>query len=344
MSLITYSGIATKIRAMERWRLTEDDFALLLSQESVLQAVNWLRQIPSYERIFAGMEESGMHRGAIERQLNLAQYQDFAKLYQFANLRQRRFLDLYFMHYEISMIKTCLRQALGGAPIGVDLSVFRSFYERHSKVDLEQLLKSRDINQFIGALRGSPYDPALTALARRGHATLSECENTLDMVYFRYIWLVRKKYLKKKEQEIITQCFGTRMDMLNLQWIWRSKKFYRLSAADIYAVLIPIHLHLTADEIRKLVQAENLEALESLLLETYYGPVLKEGLEQGEDMEALAAELDDRIYQMTKRKDPYSIACLNSFLYFKERETRRIITTLETIRYGVYSNQGGIKT
>ena len=38
---------------------------------------------------------------------------------------------------------------------------------------------------------------------------------------------------------------------------------------------------------------------------------------------------------MTRKSDPYSIAALNSYLYFKEKEIRRIITTLERIRYGV---------
>ena len=60
---------------------------------------------------------------------------------------------------------------------------------------------------------------------------------------------------------------------------------------------------------------------------------MKEGEEQG--LNALSRELVDRIYQMTGRREPYSIAALNSYLYFKEREIERIITTIEQIRYGV---------
>ena len=46
-------------------------------------------------------------------------------------------------------------------------------------------------------------------------------------------------------------------------------------------------------------------------------------------------ELTDKIYELTSRKEPYSAAVLNSYLYFKEREIERIITTIEQIRYGM---------
>ena len=52
-------------------------------------------------------------------------------------------------------------------------------------------------------------------------------------------------------------------------------------------------------------------------------------------MEGLSREIIDRVYQVTSRREPYSIAALNSYLYFKEREIERIITTIERIRYGV---------
>ena len=48
-----------------------------------------------------------------------------------------------------------------------------------------------------------------------------------------------------------------------------------------------------------------------------------------------AKELTDKIYELTSRKEPYSAAVLNSYLYFKEREIEQIITTIEKIRYGM---------
>ena len=43
--------------------------------------------------------------------------------------------------------------------------------------------------------------------------------------------------------------------MLNLQWIYRSKKYYHMTPADIYALLIPVHYRLSRREISALVEA-----------------------------------------------------------------------------------------
>ena len=43
--------------------------------------------------------------------------------------------------------------------------------------------------------------------------------------------------------------------MLNLQWIYRSKKYYHMAPADIYALLSPVRYKLSTKEITELVEA-----------------------------------------------------------------------------------------
>ena len=334
-SLIVYSGIAAKVKAMERWRIKEEQFQEMAALETVGEAVEYLRGFLPYKEIFGDMADEELHRGTIEQLLDLSQYRDFAKLYQFANMKQRHFLDLYFMHYEIGILKTCLRNAAGHREQRRDLSMFRDFFERHSDLDLMALSRSSSTEEFIGNLKGSMYYEPLNHILQEGQVNLPACENALDMMYFRFIWKIKDKYLSKPEQKIMTQCFGTRMDMLNLQWIYRSKKFYQLRPGDIYAMLIPIQLHLTKKEINRMAEAESLEAFIQAVKETWYGAAVMEKMEGKESLRALAQSIVDRIYQKTGQKDPYSIAVLNSYLYFKEREIKRIINTIEKIRYGV---------
>ena len=52
--------------------------------------------------------DAELHRGDIEKVLRQSVYHDFAKLYSFANLKQRQFLSMYFMRYEIYFLKVCL--------------------------------------------------------------------------------------------------------------------------------------------------------------------------------------------------------------------------------------------
>ena len=108
-----------------------------------------------------------------------------------------------------------------------------------------------------------------------------------------------------------------------------------LAPADIYAILIPINLHLTKAQINRMVEAESADEFLTLLETTWYKRSLQAGLRDEPDLKSVADEINDRIYLLTSRREPYSIAILNSYLYFKEREIERIITTLESIRYGV---------
>ena len=97
----------------------------------------------------------------------------------------------------------------------------------------------------IRGLKGSAYYEPLEKLLEQGKATLPACETAMDMLYFKTIWKIKDKYLSKAEAKMLAQCFGTKMDMLNFQWICRAKKYYNLSEGDIYALIIPIQYHVT---------------------------------------------------------------------------------------------------
>ena len=50
-SLLSYSGLTTKIRAMQSRLLTDDQYRELAELKSVPQAVTYLKQQPAYEAI-----------------------------------------------------------------------------------------------------------------------------------------------------------------------------------------------------------------------------------------------------------------------------------------------------
>lgn len=333
--LLSYSGITTKVRAMESHLITDRQFGEMSVLETVPDAVEYLRRMPAYSIIFSNLEGLDLHRGAIEQRLILSQYQDFAKLYRFANLSQRKFLDLYFMHYEIDILKKCFRNAFGHQKPDIDLAVFQDFFEKHSKLDLMKLSTSESVQEFISDLDGSVYYNLLTHLDDVEHPSLFDYEIHLDLLYFKTIWKVKGKYLSRSEQKLLTDCYGSKLDLLNIQWIYRSKKYYNLQPADIYALLIPIEYHLNKEQITKLVEAGTLDEFYHVLQTTYYGRLEDLDRTDRPDLERLAKAALNKIYSATSRNNPYSIATLNSYLYFKEEEIQKIITVIESIRYGI---------
>jgi len=337
MSLLTYSGIAAKVKAMQSRLLSDEQFQELAALEDVRSAADYLKQKPAYAEIFSDLDDTKLHRASIEQLLTLSEYRDFSKLYRFANQSQRRFLDLCFIHYEVNILKRIVRRLFGGGE-PMDLSPFQGFFTRHASVDLVRLNGARDASEFVDALKGSAYYSLLADLPTQEGASLFDYEMRLDLYYFKLIWAKKDKVLSKEEREILSQCFGSRLDLLNIQWIYRSKKYYAMSTADIYALLIPVHYRLRAEQVRRMVEAETLDAFFSALGQTRYGSLSAAELNAVPDPEALYYQILHQIYQKTSRRNPYSIAILDSYLYFKELEMRKIITTIEGIRYGLDTN------
>ena len=339
MGLLAYSGITTKVRAMESRLLKPEQFRELAEQEDVRSAADYLKEQPAYAEVFDGLDDTKLHRGYIEQILTQSEYQDFTRLYRFSSMKQRKFLDLYFKHYEVEVIKKLLRHMLGGREGQTDLSMFQGFFEKHSELDLETLCRAKNFSEFTEALEGTVYGKQLSQMQEKGQTGLFDCELKLDLFYFQLLWKLRNKLLSKTERKILDDCFGSRLDLLNIQWICRARSFYRLSQAEIYALLIPVHYRLRADKVKLLVEAEDDAKFFAVLRETPYGK--QEELQTGQmpDIQLLSNQMLNRIYGRTGHRYPHSPAVLDSYLYRKELEMRKIVTALEGIRYGLPASE-----
>lgn len=334
-SLLSYSGLSTKIRAMQSKLIGEQQYQEIAQMDSVIQIVAYLKKQPGYARLWADLDENSLHRGDVEKLLVHTIHQNFTKLYRFANPKQRTFMALYFKRYEISVLKDCLRKVFDQGKADLDLSLFQDFFDRHSKLDLEKISNSSTIEELVNHLQGSEYYEPLKKLENDCQPRIFDYGMALDQYYFANIWSVKEKLFQKRDLEEITRAYGNKFDMLNLQWIYRSKKYYNLQPADIYALLIPIEFHLKKEQITKLVEAGTLDEFFHALQTTYYGRLEDMDSSDNTELEMLAEEVLGKIYSATSRKNPYSIATLNSYLYFKEEEIQKIITVIESIRYGV---------
>ena len=131
--------------------------------------------------------------------------------------------------------------------------------------------------------------------------------------------------------------FGTKIDLLNVQWIYRAKKYYNMLAPDIYSLTIPIQYRLGLEEFKNLVEAPTVEEFEKRLEDTYYAG--KYADISGKTLEATYKECLERQCISDRRRNPYSIATVNTYLFLKEEEIYKLTTALECIRYGLSSRE-----
>lgn len=334
--LLSYSGIAAKIRAMEGKLLTNEQFKVMAALENVPAAVGFLKTLRPYQEIFTNLDGESLHRGTIERLLTDSLYSDYTKLYKFASLKQRQFLDFYFFHFETDILKNCLRNAVAHEPVSLGLAHHEDFFKKHSRVDLVRVSSAENLDEFITYLEGSEYYPVLNQLRESGDSDHFDYEMALDLFYFKKTWKMIAKNLPKSEQANIFEYFGTKLDLLNLQWIYRTKRYYVASTETIQKLLIPLHRNLKTEQINKLIRAETVEDFFTVLEGTWYGSRLKKAdfLEKP-DLEVLYRFVLNHMHRQGSKKKPYSMTILYSYLYFKEAELRKIITIIESIRYEI---------
>lgn len=192
--LLSYSGISTKIRAMQSKLITEDQIQEMLQFTSTSHAAAWLKRTPEYSKTWASLDENSLHRGQIEKLLKASIFDDFSKIYQFASSEQRKFLDLYSRRYEIRVLKELMTNLFDHRDTDpVDLSPYREFFRRHSNLDLDALTACKTMDEFINALKGNEFYSPLSQIQNHDTALLFDYGMALDLYYFSLIWKVRRK-------------------------------------------------------------------------------------------------------------------------------------------------------
>lgn len=333
-NVMSYSGIVTKVRAMQAKLLTDQDFVNIAGLHSVPEVVEYLKGKPAYADALNRMDETLYHRGNIEKVLGQSLYADYSRIYRFAGMKQKQFIKGFWKRYEIDLINYCLRIVFNHYDVPFDLDYKKEYFDRYSQISIDRLVTSRNIEELVDNLKGTEYYEPLQKLRDSEEATLYDYDMALEQYYFRNAWWKQRKVLNKKEKEVYTKDCGTKIDLLNLEWIYRAKKYYYMLPPDIYLMMIPIQYRIKPDEFKALVEAPSVGQFMQVLENTYYKRYF-DSVRENISIEQLYKECLHKLYIADRRRDPYSIATVNTYLFLKEEEIDKLTTALECIRYGL---------
>lgn len=326
----TYSGLATKVRAMRKNLLSREEFIQLTELVTVNEAVSYLRNHGSYAAISRN-ETMDWHRGQVEDTIRQELWTDLEKLYLFSNGSQRKVLELVFFRYETNLLKDCLKRLYQDVPIPIP--DWGSFFRKHLCFSLEDVALATSMEELEHCLMGTRYEAVLQQARLEGGESYIRYVFGLDLNYYVSVWRGIQKQEPSALKTMLLQIYGTQIDWLNIMWVYRSRRFSFQKEADLYALLIPIRYRLRHAEFEDMIHAESVEQMERVLQNTVYFRGRSVGL-VAED-EAFCDRMIERAYQQAAREHPMSMAPVLLYLYEREMEQKRLTSVIEGIRYQI---------
>ena len=201
-NVMAYSGLVTKVRAMQAKLLTDQDFENIAALHSVPEAVEYLKGKPAYADALNRMDDTLYHRGNVEKVLAQSLYADYTRLYRFAGMKQKQFMRGFWKRYEIDLINYCFRIVFNHYDVPFDLNYKKEYFDRYSQISIDKLVTSGNIEELVENLKGTEYYEPLVKLKDTSEATLYDYETVLEQYYFKNAWTRQRKVLDKKEKEI----------------------------------------------------------------------------------------------------------------------------------------------
>lgn len=332
-----FAAVNAKIKAMEGNFLKDEDYENLLRMESVMEVARYLKERTAYSEVLASVAAENVHRGMLENLIKQNMVKNIDKIIHYFTGDYKDFIKSLYAKYEIEELKVIARAVYNGR----DARDFKSsaFLGKYSGIDQNKVFEARSIKDVINALEGSFFYKFLKPLID-GNFTENpfRFEMVMDMSYYS---ILQKEWSKldTRDKEILQNAQGIIADMLNLQWIYRGIKFYRLSPEELLNYTISISFRLNFKLLKELCYSQDLEEFFRIARGTKYGFMFKEDETTDIYMER---RLERHTYFELKalvKEHNLSIISAFSFIIFLELEAKDIIAIVEAIRYKIPAEQ-----
>lgn len=333
-----FTAMSAKLKAMNAEHLTEQEYDQLLEKHTVGEICAYLKQT-AYRSVTAELNDRSVHRGKLEECLERRNREDYFKLYVFADSDARKLIRFFFVRDEITVLKEVLKHCFNnehGVLPYVD-EIKGEFFDKHSGIDVPLLLQSTNVSSVAEACRNTDFYPVLSH-ARSNESGYPAIAMSLDRLYFHKLWKAIGKYAPKPQQAALKNYIGTQIDYMNIMWIYRCKKYFRISNELIYTYLIPIYFRLSKDDIISMIEAPTEAALENIISSGKYSDILLNS-EGNLFIEQNYKKIRFKNAKKAYKLHPGTLTEVFAFFDMRLAETKNLETVIEAVRYHTDAEQ-----
>jgi len=331
-SIGTYGFINAKVRAMRSFLLDKSDYQALTKAENIdelffiLSKTQYKNIIEKLESREPALVEQAFFLGGIE-QLKLVEKSSRGNV--------RKIILSLFDRYEGERLKIILRCWHKKDEKIIELYRSKIIYD----FPVDAIISASDITEVVTLLKGTPFYNILAKEipAYLEHKTLFPLELAIDKDYFTRFWKITES-LSRKDKLIVKRLVGLEVDIRNLNWMTRFKKYYDISSTDIIEMLLPYGYRIKSGEIQDVMAGGNAKKLLAKIVGS--AAVFLPEEEQGEEasLELMERILYEVLLAEAKRafgQFPFTIGAVIGYFILIQIEVKNIKTLIEAKIYGL---------
>ncbi len=331
-SITRFGALYAKVKALQSRMLTDADYEALLRAGSESEVIDYLLQRTDYGR---GVKLSGAAENqpvALERVLQRYLFTRYERMMYYVIDAERRLFKTLLMRYEIESLKMVIRTVYSQTKdVGFDLAITTSRYFQIR--DFDQLLKCETLDALVDSLSKTSYGEILRPyLNESKERILFYMEMNLDRFYFKKLSDCIAD-LSGEGRDFMENSLGVNVDFLNIQWIYRGLKHFKLSAEELFNYCLKGGKHLNLSRLKKLCYAVDNAGFIRQLLTTHYKAEF-----DGEKSVDLIIERDMEralysLFHKQVQEAHFNLITPVGYLHALEFEIRDIFAILEAKRY-----------
>lgn len=318
---IKYPNINSKLKGMYAKKITKDDLEDLIKQSNFKNVVAMLKD---KDDIFKNVDEN-IDRIEIETLLDESLINYINKIMKLLSKKHKYQFKLFLLRYEIKCIKSIFRKFFSEDNASDIIVQNVKKWGNSLFDDIKGIENANNFEEFFYLIRSFKYNKIVKKYQNKEKISIFEFENDIDKEYFETIYKASKGVYNYRK------IIGSEIDLLNILWIYRVKKYYNYEKDKIQDILIKRYYKLNYKIINKIIDANLFEEIKEILKTTIYKNVFTEEIYIEQDINKFLYNINKNVF----RKDISSMAYIYAYINLLEYENNDIINTIEGIRYNM---------
>ncbi|MFV0479623.1 MAG: V-type ATPase subunit [Anaerorhabdus sp.] len=330
--------LSAKAKAMFGQRLQSEDYQAMMQKKSVAEVAAYLKQETYFSDVLEGINERAVHRGQLEALIRMDLFDRFSSLMRYVDRDRVPFYRYGIIDQEIRQLLVCIRSLLSQDKLSFIVNV-PSHLSKQSTFKIEKLTKVSSYEEILEVVKGTIYE---SVLRRYQTATLdnfdfNSCESELRKVYLELVLSQIDQGFTGQQRNKVKDIFLSREELMNVQKIYRMKKYFNYGPEKIKRLIHSERAHLSKKEINDLIETVPADEFLIWLKKTNYRKYI-------DDSQFLYIEYHMKkiLYVMDKQKMRFSTnpdLVVLAYMMISEMEIQNIVDIIEGVRYRIPSDK-----